>query len=131
LGGALGNIVDRVFYGAWFAGMNNYDAALLHGRVVDMFHLDLGSFRIFGSTLELLPVFNLADAAITVGIVAILLFQRKFLKGTEAPATPGEEKEAPAEAIENHTEAADIAESEKAEKTEQELPSDGLAKEGL
>ncbi|MEM7040955.1 MAG: signal peptidase II, partial [Bacteroidota bacterium] len=40
LGGAVGNIVDRVFYGVWFAGINNYEGGLLHGRVVDMFYLD-------------------------------------------------------------------------------------------
>ena len=89
LGGAIGNIIDRVFYGVWFAGVNDYDGGLLHGRVVDMFYLDVYHGRIFGTEVNLLPVFNIADAAITVGIVMILAFQRRFFrKADEAAAAP-------------------------------------------
>ncbi len=62
--GALGNIIDCVFYGKIF----HYDG-WLHGRVVDML-----SFSIFP------PIFNLADAAITIGVFYMLLFQWKWLK---------------------------------------------------
>lgn len=87
LGGAIGNIIDRVFYGVWFAGVNDYDGGLLHGRVVDMFYLDVYHGRIFGTEVNLLPVFNIADAAITVGIVMVLAFQRRFFrKGDDVPA---------------------------------------------
>ena len=80
LGGALGNIVDRVFYGIWFSGINNYEGKPLLGRVVDMFHIDFGSVNLLGTRVELWPVFNIADAAIFIGIVGILLFQRRFMK---------------------------------------------------
>lgn len=83
LGGAIGNIVDRVFYGVWFSGMNNYDGGLLYGRVVDMFYLNIWHGEIFGMDLALLPVFNIADAAISIGIVTILVFQRRFQKRHE------------------------------------------------
>ena len=62
--GAMGNIIDCVFYGKIF-----HYAGWLHGRVVDMF-----SFSIFP------PIFNFADAAITVGVFYMLLFQWKWLK---------------------------------------------------
>ncbi|HHG83642.1 MAG TPA: lipoprotein signal peptidase [Bacteroidetes bacterium] len=80
LGGAVGNIIDRVFYGVWFAGINNYEGGLLHGRVVDMFYLDAYRGEILGQEINLLPVFNVADAAITIGIIAIILFQRRFFR---------------------------------------------------
>lgn len=80
LGGAVGNIIDRVFYGVWFAGINDYEGGLFHGRVVDMFYVDLVHGEYGGINLDLLPVFNLADAAIGVGILAIILMQRRLFK---------------------------------------------------
>ncbi|MFN8393285.1 MAG: signal peptidase II [Bacteroidia bacterium] len=80
LGGAIGNIIDRVFYGVWFSGINDYEGGLLHGRVVDMFYVNLVHGKFLGMEMNLLPVFNIADAAITIGIVAIILFQRRFFK---------------------------------------------------
>lgn len=90
LGGAIGNIIDRVFYGVWFAGINDYDGGLLHGRVVDMFYLDVYHGQIFGTEVNLLPVFNIADTAITVGIFMILIFQRRFFRKADEvdPASP-------------------------------------------
>jgi signal peptidase II len=92
LGGAVGNIIDRVFYGVWFAGINDYEGGLLHGRVVDMFYINLVHGRFLGMDLNLLPVFNIADAAIGIGIFAIVIFQRRFLKfsqtSPESPAQP-------------------------------------------
>lgn len=82
-GGAVGNIIDRVFYGVWFAGMNNYQGGLMHGRVVDMFYFDIWEGMIGGTYMSLWPVFNIADSAISIGIVAILLFQKKFLEQHE------------------------------------------------
>jgi signal peptidase II len=99
LGGAIGNIIDRVFYGVWFAGINDYDGGLLHGRVVDMFYVDVYHGQLFGTEVNLLPVFNIADAAITVGILMILVFQRRFFRKPEAdaatPAAPATTETAP------------------------------------
>ncbi len=80
LGGALGNIIDRVFYGVWFSGMNWYEGGLFEGRVVDMFYLDFYQGEFLGIDMNLLPVFNLADLAISIGIVAVILFQRRFMR---------------------------------------------------
>ncbi len=80
LGGALGNIIDRVFYGIWFSGMNWYEGGLFEGRVVDMFYLDFYQGEFLGINMNLLPVFNLADLSISVGIMAVVLFQQRFLR---------------------------------------------------
>jgi len=81
--GALGNIIDSVIYG------NIYGyAGLFHGRVVDMFYFPLmeGIFPkwvpIWGGEdyIFFRPVFNIADAAISVGVIAILIFQKSYFK---------------------------------------------------
>ncbi|MEL6674753.1 MAG: signal peptidase II [Bacteroidota bacterium] len=74
LGGAMGNMIDRTFYGVWFDPINTYAGGMFQGRVVDMFTVDLG---LFGGPS---PIFNLADVAIFVGILAILFFQGKFMR---------------------------------------------------
>ena len=81
LAGALGNIIDTVFYGVIF-GYEQY----LFGRVVDMFYFPLIEsafpqwFPIWGGEdfIFFRPVFNIADASITIGVFNILLFQRSF-----------------------------------------------------
>lgn len=80
LGGAIGNIIDRIFYGVWFAGINDYEGGLFHGRVVDLFYIDVYHGNLFGMQVDLLPVFNVADLAIAFGIVAIILFQRRLFR---------------------------------------------------
>ena len=92
LGGAVGNIIDRVFYGVWFAGINDYEGGLLHGRVVDMIYINLIHGKFLGIELNLLPVINIADAAITMGIIAIIIFQRRYFKLGKA-ATDAEDAE--------------------------------------
>ncbi|GIV42903.1 MAG: hypothetical protein KatS3mg035_0026 [Bacteroidia bacterium] len=85
LGGAIGNIIDRLFYGVWFAQINDYEGGFLHGRVVDMFYFDIYQgilpdwIPIWGGTYTALwPIFNIADTAISVGIIAIILFQKNL-----------------------------------------------------
>ena len=80
LGGALGNIIDRVFYGV----LMGYDGFFL-GHVVDFIHVDLGYFIIpeivpllGGSYIALFPIWNVADMAIVGGVVGILIFQKTF-----------------------------------------------------
>jgi len=109
-GGAVGNIIDRVFYGvifpfcenveAGFMGVcNNYPGGLFHGRVVDMFYINMGdvpaSVPIFGG-MHLWPIFNVADSAISLGILVILLFQRRFFAMDELADNPSPTTETPA-----------------------------------
>ena len=98
LTGALGNIIDSVCYGVLFSESTHSQLAtflpegggyapLLYGKVVDMFYFPIietnwpewmpfigGNHFIFFS-----PIFNFADAAISCGIIAMLLFYGKYL----------------------------------------------------
>jgi signal peptidase II len=87
-GGAIGNIIDRTFYGLFFSSTNTYGGGLFHGRVVDMFYFDIGDVPLpefmGGGSYHLWPIFNIADSAITIGIIILLIFQSKFFKMDEA-----------------------------------------------
>lgn len=98
LAGALGNIIDCVFYGEVFSASSSTQVATwmpvgegygtwLHGRVVDMFYFPIidtywpdwiplvgGDRFIFFS-----PIFNFADASISCGIIALLIFYSRYL----------------------------------------------------
>ncbi|MCH8961553.1 MAG: signal peptidase II [Bacteroidetes bacterium] len=97
LGGAIGNIIDRMFYGMLF-GYGNF----FQGRVVDFIHVNLWSGYVpdavplvGGSYMALFPIWNVADMAIVVGVVGILVFQKKFHKIlTEAEETKAAEAKA-------------------------------------
>ena len=102
--GAIGNIIDSVFYGRIFSESTFAQAAALfpdgggyagwlHGRVVDMLYfpiIDVARenatwlpdffFGQDGHFIFFRPIFNLADAAITIGVFYMLLFQWKWLK---------------------------------------------------
>ena len=98
LAGAIGNIIDCVFYGeifsesthsliAQFVPIGEGYSDWFYGKVVDMFYFPLietnwpewmpfvgGEHFIFFS-----PIFNFADAAISCGIIALILFYGKYL----------------------------------------------------
>lgn len=73
LGGALGNLIDRVFYGAFFDGL-----PLFQGRVVDFIDVDFFNINLFGYHLSRWPVFNIADASVTSGVFLLLIFHRRY-----------------------------------------------------
>lgn len=75
--GALGNIVDCLFYGLIF----DY-APLMFGKVVDMFYFPL-IHASDGRVLFFSPVFNFADSCVTVGAFYLVLFQYKFFASEE------------------------------------------------
>lgn len=87
LGGAIGNLIDSVFYGVWLNNAPfNASTPWFHGQVVDMFYIDIWEGFIpewvplwGGSYTALWPIFNVADASIFVGVGIILLFQKRFL----------------------------------------------------
>jgi len=73
LGGATGNLIDRVFYG-YFYGY----APIFYGNVVDFFHIDTPNFTILGKTFYSWPIFNIADIAVSLGFLLILLGYKKI-----------------------------------------------------
>jgi len=88
LAGAAGNIIDSVFYGMLFNDSYGHVASLFpdsggyaslfYGKVVDMLYFPIIHNGV-GETLFFSPVFNVADSAISVAVVIILLFYRKEL----------------------------------------------------
>lgn len=71
LGGAVGNLIDRMFYGVFY----NY-APLFYGKVVDFLDFDFFKFSLFGKTFDRWPIFNFADAAVTIGVLTLIIFYR-------------------------------------------------------
>ena len=106
--GALGNLIDSMFYGMIFDKGLRYDPAIndyitysgiaefssggyssfLHGSVVDMLYFPMfrGHFPswfpfVGGDEFEFFSaIFNIADASISIGVITLLLFQKRFFK---------------------------------------------------
>jgi signal peptidase II len=100
LGGAVGNVIDSTFYGVF---LNNAPADAptpwFHGQVIDMLYFPIFDFvwpewvPFFGGRgFEFFsPVFNIADSSIFVGVVIILIMQKRFFKEKEQPVAHSEE----------------------------------------
>jgi len=114
--GALGNLIDSCFYGMIFDKGMIFDPAIgeyigynglahfsqtgyssfLHGNVVDMLYFPLirGHFPSWfpiwgGDDFEFFrPIFNIADAAISTGVISILVFQKRFFRQQNKPESP-------------------------------------------
>ena len=78
LGGAIGNLIDRVFYGVIYG-----DAPLFYGRVVDFIDMDFFNINLLGFHLSRFWIFNVADSSVTIGVLVMLLFHRSFIKVQE------------------------------------------------
>lgn len=100
--GALGNIIDSVFYGVIFDGSQNQVATLFaedsyghlfYGKVVDMLYFPMIDTRfpdwvpfVGGNVFRFFePVFNIADTAISTGVGILIIFNKKAF-GTEPGA---------------------------------------------
>ncbi|MCG8474914.1 MAG: lipoprotein signal peptidase [Cytophagales bacterium] len=88
LGGALGNVADSVFYGVFLHNAPyGSPSPWFHGQVIDMFYVDIWSGTLpdwlplwGGQYVALWPIFNIADAAIFIGVMMIILFQKQYFK---------------------------------------------------
>ena len=72
LAGALGNLIDRVFYGVFYSY-----SSIFYGKVVDFFDFDFFDFQIFGRTYDRWPIFNVADMCVSIGVMILLLFYKQ------------------------------------------------------
>lgn len=100
--GALGNLIDSMFYGMIFEESSYTNIAkafpagggyggFLHGKVVDMLYFPMvkSTFPgwlpfVGGKDYEFFsPIFNIADASISVGVITLLIFQKRFLHKKE------------------------------------------------
>ena len=106
LAGAIGNILDSVFYGMIFSESPYHGGlaelfpegggyeSLLFGKVVDMLYFPMIDTHwpdwmplVGGNRFQFFkPVFNIADSSISVGIVSLLIFQRKFFNADHQPS---------------------------------------------
>lgn len=99
LGGAVGNVIDSTFYGVF---LNNAPADAptpwFHGQVIDMLYFPIFDFIwpdwvpfFAGKYFEFFsPVFNIADSSIFMGVMIILIMQKRFFKEKEQPAAHSE-----------------------------------------
>ncbi|MDI9320163.1 MAG: lipoprotein signal peptidase [Phycisphaerales bacterium] len=106
LAGAMGNLIDSMFYGLIFSESSFHIAKMMpfgqgygkfmHGQVVDMLYFPLVELKmpewmplVGGKLLSFFdPVFNIADAAISTGVITLLVFQKRMIhKYTEEPKT--------------------------------------------
>lgn len=94
LAGAIGNLIDSIFYGVLLDNAP-FDAPFpwFYGQVIDMFYvIGLDGFwpdwvPFLGGTYNSTPIFNFADACIFCGVVAIMIWQKSFFSETTPDET--------------------------------------------
>ena len=99
LGGAIGNLIDRTFYGVIYGY-----APLFYGRVVDFFHLDIPDFILFGKIYYSWPIFNIADLSVTIGFLMMLVGYHKIFRKKEISEESSSNAELNPESINDYTE---------------------------
>lgn len=93
IAGALGNIIDSLFYGIIFSESTYFNIAtafpaeggyapLMLGKVVDMFYFPLflipENFPLWGGEYFFPAIFNIADCCVTIGVVGVIIFNKRF-----------------------------------------------------
>jgi signal peptidase II len=86
--GAVGNLIDRMFYGVAYGY-----APLMYGKVVDFVQVDIPDVTWLGELYTHYPVFNLADSCVSVGIVLMLIVSLRTPGGSvlSTPDAPSDD----------------------------------------
>lgn len=130
MAGAIGNIIDSVFYGVWFKERNLYEGGYFMGHVVDMFYAPIieghfpswfpfwknEAFTFFS------PIWNGADACITIGVALIIIGQKKYFSQPASQPQDSTDESASPEAELPNTEESSIISEESTEIGTSELP---------
>ena len=101
LGGALGNLIDSIFYGIIYDNAPfGSPTRWFYGQVIDMLYVDIYEGflpqnwpLLGGKYVSLWPIFNIADSSIFIGVALILLNQSRFFKQEEPAAVPARHSE--------------------------------------
>ena len=101
LGGAVGNLIDSVFYGIVYDNAPfGSPTRWFYGQVIDMLYVDIYEGflpqnwpLLGGKYVSLWPIFNIADSSIFIGVALILLNQSRFFKQEEPAAAPARHSE--------------------------------------
>jgi signal peptidase II len=83
LGGAVGNIIDCMFYGVIPSidnALPNKPFKFLNGQVIDMFYIHICDIDFMGFQMTLWPIFNFADACIFCAVIFVIIKNKSFLK---------------------------------------------------
>lgn len=85
LAGAVGNVIDSIFYGVWLGNAPvGSPTPWFHGQVIDMIFVDFWEgflpdwIPVFGGQYYSTPIFNVADSCIFIGVCIVLIFQGHF-----------------------------------------------------
>lgn len=95
--GAIGNFIDRAFYGVIFG-----ESAFLYGRVVDFIQVDIPDIDFMGIYYTHWPVFNIADSCVTIGVCLLLIFHNKIPSFREVFPKKESEQASKEPVIDNH-----------------------------
>jgi len=107
LGGAVGNLIDRMFYGVFYGY-----APLFYGKVVDFLDFDFFDVTFLGRSYDRFPVFNVADSAVTIGVLLLLIFYNKLhekeeLRPEEIPAPENDPAGIPNDVVQDNIQSPD------------------------
>lgn len=85
LAGAVGNLIDRTFYGKIYGY-----APYFYGKVVDFVQVEFWDFTFLGKTYTTWPIFNIADVSVTIGFLIILFFHKRIFAEDHKEELEGE-----------------------------------------
>lgn len=116
--GAVGNLIDRTFYGVIYGY-----APIFYGKVVDFFNVDFWDFTILGRTYDRWPIFNIADSAVTIGVLLLVIFHREIQPEDQIEEEKGNEVIDSIETSDNNDEII-LEENVKSEQMDNDLKAD-------